>query len=302
MIIRLEPVIITINTLEFIATIKTDKKSKESTDRESSDKETSLHSSNKLIDESSVSTNYLQSIVNKIILNLSIVVNNLIIKLVEDDIVLSLNIKSIEGYSVDSLWNKTFLDVNADQTNLRKLIKINDLTVCLDRRDASGKIEFYQDPLIFRWSVEARLHLIYKSISLNKKPDNFYFQFYCKKLPISITDQQLMMILRFVQLFNSIYDNTSVYKTPASPVSNQLSKEKDVLFSEKVVSAETNENSNDLNEANSGWYNWAWSYLPSFATNDEDENQSVKKSDSLSANIGFYCDEISICLKVKQLS
>ncbi len=242
-----------------------------------------------------MSTTYLQSIVNKIILNLSIVVNNLIIKLVEDDIVLSLNIKSVECYSVDSLWNKVFIDINTTQINLRKIFKINDLTVCLDRRDASGKIEFYQDPLIFRWSLEARLHLVYKNANL-KKPDNFYFQFYCKKLPISITDQQLIMILRFVHFFNSIFDHDdSLTSINNKKTKVSVNNEHEAKFVDQTESVNSSISLN--NEENSSWVSWAWSYIPSF-TDNEDENKLIEKKDNLSANFGFYCDEISICLKV----
>lgn len=47
---------------------------------------------------------YLQSLINRILNNLNIVVNNLIVKFVEDDIVLSINVKSAECYSVDQDW------------------------------------------------------------------------------------------------------------------------------------------------------------------------------------------------------
>lgn len=37
-----------------------------------------------------------------------------------------------------------FVDVNAYEVMLRKVITIQDLTLCLDKMDASGKIEIYQ--------------------------------------------------------------------------------------------------------------------------------------------------------------
>ena len=46
---------------------------------------------------------YLQSLVNRIMNNVTLVVNNLILKFVEDDIVLSLNVKSVESFSVDGV-------------------------------------------------------------------------------------------------------------------------------------------------------------------------------------------------------
>ena len=43
-----------------------------------------------------------------------------------------------------TIYIYTFLDVNAYEVMLRKVITIQDLTLCLDKMDASGKIEIYQ--------------------------------------------------------------------------------------------------------------------------------------------------------------
>jgi vacuolar protein sorting-associated protein 13B len=287
-----EPIVITINTLEFIATLKNDKNvKKDSKPSESFKNQSKPLLEEKIILETNVSTNYFQSIVNKILLNMNIVVNNLIIKLVEDDMVLSLNIKSVECYNVNSLWERAFLEVNTTYINLRKILQINDLTVCLDRRNASGKIEFYQDPFIYRCSVQARLHMIYKSISL-KKPNNFFFQIYCKKLPISVTDQQLMMILRLVHQFNLLYED-SINAQSSTLYSNNNNNYNEALLNDDKVDL----NIDILEESNDGWFSWAYSYLPSFTT-IENEDEQFPKSNNLSANFAFYCDEISICLKV----
>ena len=42
------------------------------------------------------------------------VVNNLIVKFVEDDIVLSVNVKSVEYHSVNSIWQKSFIDLTPE--------------------------------------------------------------------------------------------------------------------------------------------------------------------------------------------
>ena len=39
---------------------------------------------------------------------------------------------------------------------LRRVINFHDLTMCLDKRNASGKIEHYQDPLLYRYLNLAR--------------------------------------------------------------------------------------------------------------------------------------------------
>lgn len=50
----------------------------------------------------------------------------------------STNIKIIFIYII------YFSDVNGYEVMLRKVITIQDLTLCLDKMDASGKIEIYQ--------------------------------------------------------------------------------------------------------------------------------------------------------------
>ncbi len=54
--------------------------------------------------EDALPPGYLQSLINRILNNVNVVVNNLIVKFVEDDIVLSINVKSAECYSVDHDW------------------------------------------------------------------------------------------------------------------------------------------------------------------------------------------------------
>lgn len=48
---------------------------------------------------------------------------------------------------------------------LRKVINFSDCTVCLDKRNASGKIEFYQDPLLYKCSFTTRLHFTYDNLN-----------------------------------------------------------------------------------------------------------------------------------------
>ena len=87
--------------------------------------------------------------IKKIINNVNVLVNNLILKFVEDDVVLSLNVKSAELYTVGMHWERSFVDIQEPELVLRRLLDLQDLTVCLDKRNASGKIDTYQ--VIFFW-------------------------------------------------------------------------------------------------------------------------------------------------------
>lgn len=57
---------------------------------------------------------YVQSLIRRVVNNVNIVVNNLILKYVEDDIVLSVNITSAECYTVDDLWERAFMDITGE--------------------------------------------------------------------------------------------------------------------------------------------------------------------------------------------
>lgn len=143
--INSEPVIITINTLEFVAKLKNHQPEAFRSQGQKPYDTTAKY----FTEESTISRNYIQSVIDKVIFNLSIVINNIIIKLVDDDIVLSLNIKSVELFNANSSWEKAFTDINGKDSKLKKICHINDLTLCLDKRDSTGKIDFFQDPVMY---------------------------------------------------------------------------------------------------------------------------------------------------------
>ena len=73
-----------------------------------------------------------------------IVCNNVILKYVEDELVLSTNVRHASVVSVDGCWEPAFAELTATDLVMRKLISVSDLTVCLDKRGAMGKIESYE--------------------------------------------------------------------------------------------------------------------------------------------------------------
>lgn len=64
-----------------------------------------------------VSAGYVQSLIRRVVNNLNVVINNLILKYVEDDIVLSVNITSAECYTVDEQWDRAFIDITCEFPN-----------------------------------------------------------------------------------------------------------------------------------------------------------------------------------------
>lgn len=118
---------------------------------------------------------------------------------------LSINVKTLEVFSVNSEWSRAFADMSAPDFVLRRLIEFTDLTVCLDKRDAAdGRICVYQDPLIYRCSLQTRIHTKYDNIHASM-PSTTKIHTICEELSLSLTDTQLPMFLRLIELMLAIY-------------------------------------------------------------------------------------------------
>ena len=218
-----ESVVVTINTLEFVAKLK---------DQDSSSSQAFNATSNSSFGNQNTSSDdsllkeqaqqqqqqqpmpagYIQNIITKILFNIQLIVNNVIIKFVEEDMVLSFNMKSAECFSVNTDWEKMFIGEvnNAKDFHLRKILQLNDVTICLDKLESktTSKINFYQDPLIYRFSIESRIDIHYTPMvsnvnnqsgggNFNQQLKSIKWNFYCRKFDISITDQQLPMVIYY---------------------------------------------------------------------------------------------------------
>ena len=67
---------------------------------------------------------YIQGLINKVISNIQIVCNNLILKYVEEDLVLSLNVRTASLSSCDESWQAAFSELSLPHLVLRKLLQV----------------------------------------------------------------------------------------------------------------------------------------------------------------------------------
>lgn len=65
---------------------------------------------------------YIQTVVNKIVSNIRIYCNNLILKYVEEDIVLSMNVKLLTFESADAKWESAY---SGNTTNIYILLYVH---------------------------------------------------------------------------------------------------------------------------------------------------------------------------------
>nr|XP_051700618.1 intermembrane lipid transfer protein VPS13B isoform X3 [Oryctolagus cuniculus] len=330
-----EPVVITINTMECILKLKDGMQD----DHESC----GSNSTNRSVNESTKSSikprriqqaaptdpdlppGYVQSLIRRVVNNVNIVINNLILKYVEDDIVLSVNITSAECYTVGELWDRAFMDISATDLVLRKVINFSDCTVCLDKRNASGKIEFYQDPLLYKCSFRTRLHFTYDNLN-SKMPSVIKIHTLVESLKLSITDQQLPMFIRIMQLGIALYygeignfkdgeteDPTCHNKDMLGNISDTDDETRiDMQYPAQYKGQELYPQQDD--EQQQGWVSWAWSFVPAIVSYDDGEEDYLgndpastmhqQKAQTLKdpiVSIGFYCTKATVTFKLTEM-
>ncbi|XP_023581816.1 intermembrane lipid transfer protein VPS13B isoform X6 [Trichechus manatus latirostris] len=329
-----EPVVITINTMECILKLKDGiQDDHESCGSNSTNRTTAENTKSSVKPRRIQQTaptdpdlppGYVQSLIRRVVNNVNIVINNLILKYVEDDIVLSVNITSAECYTVGELWDRAFMDISATDLVLRKVINFSDCTVCLDKRNASGKIEFYQDPLLYKCSFRTRLHFTYDNLNY-KMPSVIKIHTLVESLKLSITDQQLPMFIRIMQLGIALYyGEISNFKD--GETEGPTCHNKDMLGN--ITGAEderridmqypaqykTQELYSQDDEQPQGWVSWAWSFVPAIVSYDDGEEDYLgndpasttqqQKAQTLKdpiVSIGFYCTKATVTFKLTEM-
>ncbi|XP_061851653.1 intermembrane lipid transfer protein VPS13B isoform X1 [Colius striatus] len=331
-----EPVVITINTMECILKLKDGAQQEEhescgssSTNRSTTESMKSAVKPRRVQQSASpdpdLPPGYVQSLIRRVVNNVNIVINNLILKYVEDDIVLSVNITSAECYTVDKFWDRAFMDISATDLILRKVINFSDCTVCLDKRNASGKIEFYQEPLLYKCSFKTRLHFTYDNLN-SKMPSIIKIHTLVESLKLSISDQQLPMFIRIMQLGIALYygeignfkdgESEDLICHTKDMLGNITGAEDETSSVMQYPTQYTNQDTylHQDDDQQQGWVSWAWSFVPAIVSYDDEENDSSgtddgamlyqQKSQSLKdpiISIGFYCTKATVTFKLTEM-
>ncbi|KAM8811061.1 intermembrane lipid transfer protein VPS13B-like [Eudromia elegans] len=329
-----EPVVITINTMECILKLKDGAQEDHESCGSSSTNRSTTESMKSAVKPRRVQQSappdpdlppgYVQSLIRRVVNNVNIVINNLILKYVEDDIVLSVNITSAECYTVDELWDRAFMDISATDLVLRKVINFSDCTVCLDKRNASGKIEFYQEPLLYKCSFRTRLHFTYDNLN-SKMPSIIKIHTLVESLKLSISDQQLPMFIRIMQLGIALYygeignfkdgESEDLICHTKDMMGNITGAEDEtssvIQYPTQYINQEPYLHQDD--DQQQGWVSWAWSFVPAIVSYDEENNSSgmddgttlhQQKSQALKdpiISVGFYCTKATVTFKLTEM-
>ncbi|CAB3369189.1 Hypothetical predicted protein [Cloeon dipterum] len=276
-----EPIKITINTIECVLKLKNYGTDNVETSTVSSTGSREARSKAKK-QEMESAPGYVQSLVNKIVSNITIECNNVILKYLEEDMVLSLNVRSLLLQSANSSWQPCFAEITPAQLILRKLVTLHDLTVCLDRRNSSGKIEFYEEPILYRCSMEIRMSRTYTNMAASFAKE-MKIDIKCNRMDFSVSDQQMPMLLRVMRLALAWYlGELKELQKESDPVAGAEDAQDELANSE---------------EGGESWMGWAWSLVPSLSLVDEDYTQSQEDTDHV-LMMGFYVDSMSVVFKL----
>ena len=86
----------------------------------------------------------------------------------------------------------------------RSKLKLDNLELASKRFYLTGKIDAYQEPLLYKCSVSCRAHMQFESTT-SKLPKRIKFSFLCHQFDMSLTDAQLPMFVRLYELFIAIW-------------------------------------------------------------------------------------------------
>ncbi|XP_015594814.1 vacuolar protein sorting-associated protein 13B isoform X2 [Cephus cinctus] len=156
--------------------------------------------------------------------------------------------------------------------------------------DASGKIEVYQDPVLYRCSMMIRLIINYHS-NTAKRASITRLDLHCEKMEFSMTEQQIPMLLRLVALILAL-------QSKQLPVS----KERSLTSVEERENASQDELDEDVGMSSEGgtWGGWAWDVVSSFLPVDWDNDWSSEQQMAYSGHtihLGIYVDNATVTFK-----
>lgn len=203
---------------------------------------------------------YIQSWTNRIVNNVQITFNNVILKYVEEDIVLSVNVQEARLFAVGDDWKPAFADASQPQDTLRKVCQLTDMTICLDKRDSSGRIPFYQEPLVYKSSVCVRI--LYDNNRNRPEGSSGWpgtaYDIYWKQLDLSVSNFQFPMFMRIIKRIIAIYYGCNL-DGGGMPVYLPV-----LLGGSAGCGSQTPRQSVSTEsdgQGGTGWMSWAWSVV-----------------------------------------
>lgn len=264
------------NVLEFVLKLKSCEEQRQSSSNGHRKKSTTD------VVQNNPAPGYMASLINKIANNVSVKLHNIILKYVEEDIVVSMNIQLLSFDSADDNWEPSFIDISPTKVLLKKVVNITDLTICLDKRNPLGIIDVCQEPILYRCSMQIRMLRRYNISSLHAT-SLLRMDIFTDSIELNVSAQQYPMAMRLLVLANTLREG-SMRQTP--------------LGSEAPSADEGDETSQHGDES---MMSWAWNMLPTIFPGDTTDEEPITETVGHVLHLGLYIKTMQVTFKSQEM-
>ena len=262
-------------------------------------------------DQSQQTPGYVQGLMNRIISNIKVDVQNMVVKVIEEesDMEMSFTVKSLQWYTTNSNWEAEYVYTDSSQGvySICKRCIISNMTICLDQIGSGGQVEVYEEPFVPRCSLECRWMSRYEDGSLVEN----LIDVLSEELKFSVTEAQFSLFLHLLDWLLAMYYSYKKLKGrddlenvgPEGEGARTI-EEEEGNKPQVHVGSEANTPSPALSPVaesteDMGWGAWMWS----FVTPDGDELGTVKSVKQVSQpglSLNLAVKNVTVDLKINQ--
>ena len=267
---------------------------------------------------------YLQSYLSRISNNIKVNIQNLVVKVIEEecDLMLTLNIGEVTYFTADENWEKKFVYTDYLQGNfaIHKVCKISDMTVNLHTIEVGGQEAASHEPFLQRCSFCFRMRSEFRGNVFVKKSNHILFD----SLAFSVDEKQFCLFLHLMDWLLAVYYSNKKLKgrddvAIVAPKAAETPRPSKVLPTSSPTTPEsTNGDQAAPSEPSSvgeakgtsdqGWGSWMWSFVTdvdetdnsSSSSNQDNSGQQGGKAAAIepSSTLALFAKSVRITLKV----
>lgn len=294
-----ESIVVTLNTVECILALKhSTRQTTTGPSEQSVSDSTALSATECQQLASTESPGYLESYMNRLISNVRFVVQNLNIKFLQDDIVLSMSSNRVEFFPTDMQWQPSYqLDQSGANFMIHRKLQIFDITLCLDQAGPSGFVDTYEEPIVYRFNLSCLVESVFSGDSKSTgaasatTPLVTAVNVYTERLDCHISPAQLRALIRLQDIFTAIHTETVNWSTVGPYTQPGAADSVEDINAQRVEQPggdliEQSVESEQLDSQSQGsWASWVWSFVSSLSPpnveSSEDESDEVADEELL---------------------
>lgn len=269
---------------------------------------------------------YLKGYVTRISDNVILHVQNMVVKVIEEecDMMFTINVGSVEGYTTDENWEKKFIytDYFQGDNSLYKVCQVTDLAVNLHPIEGTYEGESTKEPFIQRCSFTCRTKSDYRGSVVVKETMNVFFE----TVEFCVDERQFCLYFHHLEWLLAMYytskrlkgrddqqqpSDTQSAATPGMPTPGTLGTD---TVPPTTVTSTSPANGGDQSgspagatnprDQQQGWGSWMWSFL---GDPEAEENRQGTSSEHTSSatrrktpnhSIAIFSKSVSVTLKV----